>query len=766
MADVDPLVTAAIQANQSPRYKLLDLYDRYVDGTQYDGRPRFFDDSVALFDRAPCVVVPMVDEAIRSHAALVLGEDHFPSFTSHGDEDDDEEGDDGDSEPEDDEGFGLSREDSKAVDRLIRKICKQTHLQPVARQLLEAAMGCGTAVAILGVKQGKLCIDSTFAKWSTPKFADDGSIESLEIRYPYEHESKDPKTGDTVVEALIYRRVIDAKTDTVYKPAKASRNGAEPDYWAKDREVEHKLGFCPVVWYRHMAPVTMVGAIDGRALHRLVLEEIDALNFAVSQRHRATVTTLDPVLAEIGVDEDDPPPAPLVDQATSLLMSPQALAQEQRTQNAWGGGGGRRSKVRQGRMRAPGMAWQYPNPETKLELLTLPGDALIAGNQNASDLEAKICEALHWVPMDPKTLQITSTLSGKAIEWLHKKQIEWCNEVRTDAGEHLLLALLSMLIRIALVVGGRAEGGLYLTGAKAAIPILQRFEREQRQADSTTRKVWMPPEIDLVWPPYFPPTDLDDKATGDNVRSDLQANIITRRTALEKRARFYGIANVDQYLETAEAEKQAAQAIAAPPGAPPGADGSRSGAPGGDDGAAGPISPAGSAAAGAAPKGSSAPKLADGEFKANANSAGIADEVYAQLAEDFPKDALEWIKSASWKGPVMVPLSQIDFSNRKAWKASKDPDHVAEFVQKIESGGQMKPIILVNEPNSKKLIIVDGHHRALAYEKLGRDALAFVATVGTEGGPWMNVHATQRADAGADAGNDNDDEPISNRPAA
>jgi hypothetical protein len=52
--------------------------------------------------------------------------------------------------------------------------------------------------------------------------------------------------------------------------------------------------------------------------------------------------------------------------------------------------------------------------------------------------------------------------------------------------------------------------------------------------------------------------------------------------------------------------------------------------------------------------------------------------------------------------------------------------------------------VLVNEPNNNKLIVVDGHHRLLAYEKLGQPAMAYIASVGTITGPWSTMHSSQR----------------------
>lgn len=134
--------------------------------------------------------------------------------------------------------------------------------------------------------------------------------------------------------------------------------------------------------------------------------------------------------------------------------------------------------------------------------------------------------------------------------------------------------------------------------------------------------------------------------------------------------------------------------------------------------------------------------------RADDPGAGIAETVYSMLKQDYDEEHLAWVRAAKWSGPVVVPLGEIDFSTQEIWSASKDPDHVQDFVQQIDDDGFVKPIILVNEPNNEKLIIADGHHRALAYQTLGRDPVAYIAEVGAVGdkglpGGWQAMHDEQ-----------------------
>jgi len=115
--------------------------------------------------------------------------------------------------------------------------------------------------------------------------------------------------------------------------------------------------------------------------------------------------------------------------------------------------------------------------------------------------------------------------------------------------------------------------------------------------------------------------------------------------------------------------------------------------------------------------------------------------VYDQLLEDFPKDAARWVLHLKWDGPRDVPIADVDYSNKGSWHASKDPDHVALMVKKIKAG-KKKPVVLVKKPGKKKLMVVDGHHRALAYLQLDEPLRAYVAKVPGDG-PWDEMHAAQ-----------------------
>lgn len=125
-----------------------------------------------------------------------------------------------------------------------------------------------------------------------------------------------------------------------------------------------------------------------------------------------------------------------------------------------------------------------------------------------------------------------------------------------------------------------------------------------------------------------------------------------------------------------------------------------------------------------------------------------ADDVHETMLEDFPEEAISWVHAIPWRGPVKIPLSQIDFSNRAKWQASQpgeDTERVGKFQANLEEGEDNKPIIVVQPPTGKA-IIVDGHHRGLAaWRHKGGTVLAYVGKTPKRVGPWDKTHDMQRA---------------------
>jgi 8-oxo-dGTP pyrophosphatase MutT (NUDIX family) len=170
--------------------------------------------------------------------------------------------------------------------------------------------------------------------------------------------------------------------------------------------------------------------------------------------------------------------------------------------------------------------------------------------------------------------------------------------------------------------------------------------------------------------------------------------------------------------------------------------------------------------AGLAPRGSylvpgSRPQItkAGKPWKHPDTSLPVADRVYAQLAEDYPPEAIEWVRHARWEGPALVKTASIDMSGKGRWAAGHEAAKVERFRLRIAkrraSGKPVKPVVLVKTPEDAKRIVVDGHHRTIAGSELpGAQIEAYTGYVDAETGPWDETHASQFSDRKPGAGDD------------
>jgi hypothetical protein len=446
---------AAVIANTSLRQRRLAEFERWVEGTQYDARKSWWDDSVPLWERAPCVVYPVVAIAIQSNTDLVLGEGRFPTFSAKP------------GEGEADEDNGLSSEDSQTLDRFIVEHHRICRFRAHARFAFASAQCMGSVLGVHGVRGGRPHADLIPAKWCEPKLDSAGAVVSVEIRYPYVEEYR-KLSGGWAARALLYRRVIDAARDVTFLPADAQRSGAEPN-WREDASltVNHGLGFCPTVWYPFMRGCVPVNQIDGPPIHANLLDEIQAHDIAVSQRHRGALLS-EPQICEIGVSPGYNPT-----ETGRLPMVPASADGGMLSKdNPRHGGYLTGSSSGTARMKGPGHTWQYDNPETKVQILTYPGDALKAQDDNARDLRMKLQEGLCVVFLDPDNIKFAATTSGKALEAIKQKQIDRCDQFRDDLRDNFLLPSVDMQLRIA----SRLGAGLRVPGIARVLPILKKLD--------------------------------------------------------------------------------------------------------------------------------------------------------------------------------------------------------------------------------------------------------------------------------------------------
>ncbi len=520
------------RGNLSPRAKRLIELESYVKCTQYDGRPSWWSLDVPLQERAPCVVYPVARIAVNSNTDLMLGEGRYPELTTKIAED------------EADDENGLSAEQSKTVDRFLREYHRVCRFKAGARESFNAGQSTGSVACIHGVRSGKPFQDLIPAKWCEPELDQEGNVLKLVIQYPYLEQYQD-RAGDWCVRAKVYRRVIDDSSDVEFHPADAPENPSTQIAWKRNpqRSVDHRLGFCPVIWYPFMRGCQPINVIDGEAIHSSLYQEIEAHDFALSMRHRAALYAGDPQFVEIGVEQGYNPS----DSGRTAMLPATPAGGQPSDDNPVVGGFLLGSK--QARKRGSSQVYQYENPDTKVELVTLPGDALDSLNQNAHDLRMKLQEALAVVFLDPENIKFAVTTSGKALAAIKQRQLDRCDQYRDDFADKYFEPSVSMQLRIAYTVISRGEK-LRVPGAKQVKSLLSKFVSDGQ---------WQVPSLQVIWGDYFKPDPEDQQKIVSMVISALGSPIpiLTQTLALQKIAPIFGIENIAAVQEQLEEEQQA-----------------------------------------------------------------------------------------------------------------------------------------------------------------------------------------------------------------
>ena len=535
-------VAKLLDLGMDDRARLIDTHCKFVDGTIYDGRPAFDDDASGkpLGERRPSVIYPGVRNAIESLGDMVFGDQGFPGVTSAPSEDD--------SKFEDD---GLSEDDSAVLDHGVSKIIEQSRLRIVATQILAKAQAAGPVAILISVRAAKLRVSTIDALNCTPEFdtVDPERVKSLVVSYRYSTKERDQTDGVLKHHVYQYRRVIDEKADTTFAPVEIFRDTQFPVPSQVKERVPHGLGFCPIVWYAHAKDESESASRDGHPIHWGLLTVIDAINQALSQRHRAALYCGDPQVIETGVEDDD--------MRMPTAGSTAENAGRTTDSTGWGSplntrlGTGTTSNVQ--RKKGAGTVWRYTGEGSKVMLLSLAGDALNVLKEDGDDLKAMLRESLSIVHLDPEVLSGAGDISGKTLAFIFKQQIAAANSLREEVWTGCLLPVLGMLLRVVLTV----ETGLYLPGAKMLRPILERYVRE---VEGQTDGVWFDPPLRPVWGQYFEASDADEQAKVTTVKAAHDGGLITGESAAEKlKPVFKDIKDTTAYVEGVKkyrAEKQ------------------------------------------------------------------------------------------------------------------------------------------------------------------------------------------------------------------
>jgi len=481
-----------------PRTRELTELEALWKGLRYEleGRRSFWDKSVPLRERAPCVVSPLPRTAGRRLISLVFGEGRFPTVSA---------------------GAAIPEPARAALTKLAAEVVRSARLRPAMRHVLEQGLSARSACVVCSVRDGHLCADVLPAKWCLPALDDRGCVVSLEVRYKFDLDG----------ELHWYRRTITAEADTVYEPVPVSDR-------VLPSVVKQSFAqtFCPVVWHRN-EPDPTCGGIDGVAMFEGLQDELEALDFSLSQRHRTAQYNGEPftvrVLGENDADSD------------GGMSAPRGREADPRAGAGWAGmlKGWMSAATAPAIKKDPGsIVTLSKGGDMKLVESTGAGANILTGDADA--LRRMILESVEVVVADPET--VSANASAALQKALYAPMLARCDGLRDEYGA-TLCAIVETFLRLLCSPAVR-DATVHLPGWRDLLSTL----------DALFAQGGVP--LELAWGEYFEPTWQD---IGAGVDAAQKANggrpVLTLRKSVELIAALVGVTNPEAEADAIEAEE-------------------------------------------------------------------------------------------------------------------------------------------------------------------------------------------------------------------
>jgi hypothetical protein len=538
------------------RYAALKQLQEYFDSKQYAGRPDFWTgikgtggEPVPLRERAPCINYPLAKNAVRQTVRFMLGEGRWPALrVEHGEGDEGAEAPEPDGEEEDGADLGLSEAEAETLKAGLDELVEKSGLPTVFRRLVERGLATGTSVGVFTIRRGRFSVELPHARDCWPTFeSDDPTLGVIRLTWAYRYRKQVPEGDQLVTKTFWFRRDFDAEATLIYPPVEETTDGKTPQ-WAAPRAEPHGLGFCPVLWFRNGDHGN--ADVDGVSLYDGLLNELDAVNLALSQRHRGIHYHGSPQPWETGVEPGDGPEAT---GRKAGSFSPDDTA-------------GRQShgKVSEkARKQGPDKMWSYQGDNVKVGLLEATGSTFDATSKHVEDVRGRALEAMGVVIFNAEaTMQLGgSDMSAKLLRLIYAPLLALVADLRTATWGPALTACLGLMVRMIVALDGR---GIRLRHAKRLAQLGKRFLVSTASAveGEGPSDVWTFPELELVWGPSFESSPADVSGGIEGAVKASTGGLIAQKTAAGYVAPFFGVKDTVAELKAVEKERAKTQADA------------------------------------------------------------------------------------------------------------------------------------------------------------------------------------------------------------
>jgi len=255
------------------RTRKLNVFQRILDGTFYDGLPYEFQDErtgggeyIPLRLRRPSVRYALARVVVEDSVALLFSEGHFPTFDCQDHE----------------------------IRTVLADVAKECRLNEV---MVDAAIrgSVGSVALLVRVLRGRLFVSSMDTLYLTPVFdpLEPDTLKSVTERYKVRGTVLAADGYDIPDPAAQYwfMRVWDTKWERWYDPWPIGVDTLPAEDHA--RSVRHGLGFVPIVWIRNLPGGDQ---IDGNCTFRAAIDTSIEIDYQLSQAGRGLKYSSDPTL--------------------------------------------------------------------------------------------------------------------------------------------------------------------------------------------------------------------------------------------------------------------------------------------------------------------------------------------------------------------------------------------------------------------------------------------------------------------------------------
>jgi hypothetical protein len=556
----DPFINPQ-HIQRTERSKCIAKLHAIYDGKQYDGQADWWTgckpgtrEVVPLRERKPCVIYRLPQAAVCQVVRFLFGDGRFPSILVKATVEEDEPEEQEEPEPtlpglpppkprkppkknpildRMQGGIEVTEDEAEALQVWLSDFIEASQVKPLARAAAKLGIACKTSVSVLGFRDGDFHVENPLAEHCYAQFRNDDPLdEVLRLVQCYEFDAEVAREDDGRPEKkrFIFRREWDDKACHTWEPVLVEPN--KPLKWGAVESVPHGFSFCPVLWLPNATDNS--GGIDGVSLFEDSADEIHALDFTLSQRHRGLTYYGSPQMVETGVEPGDGPGAT---GRTAIEVSPD----------------GYRPAVEPARKMGGNQIWTYERAEAEVKLVETSGKAFEVASKHVVDIRSRLLETWGVVltsmtdTMDASR-GIGQQMSARFLALAHAPLIGTVSELRHIWWPYYLKRLLSMAMRMVVDLGGK---GILIPGTEEIAGILSRF---YVQSEATGQREWVCPRMDPAWGDFFEPSSAEIKEQVEAAGKAHETKLICHETAVTSVAHAFDIEDVTSELDEIEHE--------------------------------------------------------------------------------------------------------------------------------------------------------------------------------------------------------------------